>query len=195
MKKQASNFVVRHKWAIGIVVAILIFVISPYNSLVSKDEEMNKAWSNVEVQYQRRYDTIPNLVSTVQGYASHEKELFTAITEARSGWRQATEGRARGAQIAAASGMDSALSRLLVTVENYPNLKADAGFLSLQTELAGTENRIAVSRNRFNDAVTSYNKYRRQFPKNLTAMIFGFEKAENFDMLNAEAETPVKVEF
>ena len=165
-----------------------------YNTFQTADEAIKSAWSEVLNQYQRRADLVPNLVATVQGYASHEKDVLTQVTQARAqvGAIQATpelvnnpEAFARFQQ--AQSGLSSALSRLLVIAENYPQLKADAAFRDLQAQLEGTENRITVARNRYIKAVESYNISVRTFPNNLTAMIFGYAVKPNFSVENEKA--------
>ena len=174
-----------------IVVIGFFYVRGTYNSLVSLDESVKAAWAQVENQLQRRYDLIPNYVETVKGYASHEREVFTRVTEARS--------RVGGAasineKIQANNELSSALARLLVVVENYPDLKANTNFIRLQDELAGTENRIAVERRRYNETVKTYNIRIRQFPTNIFAGIFGFEKAVFFEVPKERQEAP-KVKF
>jgi LemA protein len=165
-----------------------------YNTFQTGDEAIKSAWSEVLNQYQRRADLIPNLVSTVQGYASHEKEVLTQVTQARAqvGSIQATpelvnnpEAFAKFQQ--AQAGLSSALSRLLVVAENYPQLKADASFRDLQAQLEGTENRITVARNRYIKAVEGYNVSVRTFPNNLTAMVFGYSVKPNFTVENEKA--------
>ncbi len=165
-----------------------------YNTFQSGDEAIKSAWSEVLNQYQRRADLIPNLVGTVQGYASHEREVLTQVTQARAqvGSIQATgdlvnnpEAFARFQQ--AQAGLSSALSRLLVVAENYPQLKADAAFRDLQAQLEGTENRITVARNRYIKAVEGYNVSVRTFPNNLTAMVFGYTVKANFTVDNEKA--------
>ncbi len=182
-----------------IVIAILVLVIvipytylkGTYNTLVSMDEEVKAAWAQVENQLQRRYDLIPNYVETVKGYASHEKEVFIKVTEARS--RVAGAGNINE-KIQANNALSSALSRLLVVVERYPELKANTNFIRLQDELAGTENRIAVERRRFNEKVKVYNIKIRTFPTNIIAGMFGFEKATFFEVPKERQEAP-KVKF
>jgi len=180
---------------LGVVALIILigffYVKGTYNSLVSMDESVKAAWAQVENQLQRRYDLIPNYVETVKGYASHEKEVFTRVTEARS--------RVAGAanineKIEANNELSSALARLLVVVENYPELKANTNFIRLQDELAGTENRIAVERRRYNETVKAYNIRIRQFPTNIFAGMFGFEKATFFEVPKERQEAP-KVKF
>lgn len=171
-----------------------------YNSMVQKDEAIAGAWASVETQYQRRSDLIPNLVNTVKGYADFEQETLTQVIEARS--------KASSVQVnpdeldpqsiqkfqEAQSQLSGALSRLLVTVERYPDLKASQQFSQLQAQLEGTENRISVARNKFNDAVREYNTYIRTFPRNITASIFGFDKKGYFES-EAGTETAPEVEF
>lgn len=174
-----------------------------YNTFQSGDEAIKSAWSEVLNQYQRRADLIPNLVGTVKGYASHEKDVLTQVTEARAqvGAIQATpelvnnpEAFAKFQQ--AQAGLSSALSRLLVVAENYPQLKADAAFRDLQAQLEGTENRITVARNRYIKAVEGYNVAVRSFPNNLTAMVFGYTVKPNFGVENEKAiSTAPKVDF
>ena len=161
------------------------------NTLVTMDEEINGAWAQVENQLQRRYDLIPNLVETVKGYAAHEKEVFVKVTEARS--KVAGAGSIPD-KIAANNSLSSALSRLLVVVERYPELKANTNFIRLQDELAGTENRIAVERRRYNENVKAYNARIRRFPTNMIAGMFGFEKAAFFEVPKEKQEVP-KVKF
>jgi len=174
-----------------------------YNTLQSTDEQIKSAWSEVLNQYQRRADLVPNLVATVQGFANQEKEVLIRVTEARArvGAIQATpelvENPEAFAKFQAAQGeLSSALSRLLVVVENYPQLKSDANFRDLQAQLEGTENRIAVARNRYIKAVQEYNVTVRSFPSNLTAMAFGYKTKANFSVENErEIAKPPKVDF
>ncbi|OHX13638.1 hypothetical protein BI347_09010 [Chromobacterium sphagni] len=174
-----------------------------YNAMQSKDEAANAAWSEVLNQYQRRADLIPNLVKTVQGYATHEKDVLTQVTEARArvGSIQ-MDAAAAGDEnklkqfSAAQNQLGSALSRLLVVSENYPQLKADQSFRDLQAQLEGTENRIALARKRYIDAVQSYNVTVRSFPNNLTAMIFSLKTRPNFTVDNEKAiSAPPQVNF
>jgi len=174
-----------------------------YNTMQSQDEEIKAQWSEVINQYQRRADLVPNLVSTVKGYAAHEKDILVQVTEARShvGQLAATpelvNDPAAFAKFQAAQGeLSGALSRLLVVAENYPNLKADASFRDLQAQLEGTENRITVARNRYIQAVKAYNVTVRQFPSNLTAMMFGYQTKANFTVDNEKAiAAPPTVDF
>jgi len=180
---------------IGIILLFVFFIYSfikgTYNNLVMLDEGVKAAWAQVENQLQRRYDLIPNYVETVKGFAKQERDVFIKVTEARS--------RVGGAttvpdKIEANNQLSSALSRLLVVVEQYPQLKSDQNFLRLQDELAGTENRIAVERMRYNETVKTYNIKVRSFPTNILAGIFGFEKAAFFEVPEAAQALP-KVEF
>ena len=174
----------------GMLLALLVLVLSGcgYNQIQTKDEAVKAGWSEVLNQYKRRADLIPNLVNTVKGYASHEQQVLTAVTEARakvSSIQVNADDPASLAQFQAAQGeLSGALSRLLVTVENYPNLKADQSFLGLQTQLEGSENRITVARGRYIKTVQDYNTYIRQFPVNLTAMVFGYKPKPNFTVEN-----------
>jgi len=159
-----------------------------YNQIQQKDEAVTAGWSEVLNQYQRRADLIPNLVNTVKGYAAHEQQVLTAVTEARakvSSINVNADDPASLQQFQAAQGeLSGALSRLMVVVENYPNLKADQSFINLQTQLEGTENRITVARGRYIQLVQDYNTYIRQFPVNLTAMMFGHKAKPNFTVEN-----------
>ncbi|MDD3530494.1 MAG: LemA family protein [Gallionellaceae bacterium] len=174
-----------------------------YNTLQSQDEEIKAQWSEVINQYQRRADLVPNLVNTVKGYATHEQDILVRVTEARArvGQVAATpdlvNDEAALARFQAAQGeLSGALSRLLVVAENYPNLKADAAFRDLQAQLEGTENRITVARNRYIQAVKAYNVTVRQFPSNLTAMLFGHRVKANFTVENERAiSAPPTVDF
>jgi LemA protein len=171
-----------------------------YNTLQVQDEATKSAWAEVVNQYQRRADLIPNLVNTVKGYAAQEQTVLLGVTEARAKASQITvnaDDPASLAQFQAAQGeVSSALSRLLVTVENYPDLKSDQNFRDLQAQLEGTENRITVARNRFIQAVQDFNVTVRKFPTNLTAMIFGYKVKPNFTVENeAQISTPPTVDF
>ncbi len=174
-----------------------------YNTLQSTDEQTKSSWSEVVNQYQRRADLIPNLVNTVKGFAAQEKEILLGVTNARArvGSIQATpelvNDPAAFAKFQAAQGeLSSALSRLLVVSENYPQLKSDANFRDLQAQLEGTENRIAVARNRYIKAVQDYNVTVRSFPSNLMAMAFGYKTKPNFTVANEAAiATPPTVDF
>jgi LemA protein len=174
-----------------------------YNTLQSSDEQIKSSWAEVLNQYQRRADLVPNLVATVQGFASQEREVLLGVTNARAkvGSIQASPELINDpqafAQFQAAQGeLSSALSRLLVVAENYPQLKSDANFRDLQAQLEGTENRIAVARNRYIKAVQDYNVTVRSFPSNLTAMLFGFDVKPTFTVEDEKAiSRPPKVDF
>ena len=174
-----------------------------YNEFQSRDEKVKEAWAEVLNQYQRRADLIPNLVATVQGYAQQEKDVLIGVTQARArvGSVQLPpdqlDNPEKVKQFQAAQGeLSSALSRLLIVAENYPQLKSDANFRDLQAQLEGTENRITTARNRFIAAVREYNTLARQFPTNLTAMIFGYKPKASFEVENEkEIARPPKVDF
>ena len=174
-----------------------------YNQFQTQDEEAKAAWAEVLNQYQRRADLVPNLVSVVKGYASHEKEVFTQVAEARSkvGSMQVTadvlNDPAAFAKFQAAQGqLTSALSRLMAVSENYPNLKADQGFRDLQAQLEGTENRVTVARNRYISTIKDYNVSVRSFPNNLTAMMFGYKTKPSFTVDTEKTITTApKVDF
>ncbi|NCC50418.1 MAG: LemA family protein [Spartobacteria bacterium] len=176
---------------VGIVLIFVMFVVGIYNGIVTKEENCNKAWANVETVLQRRFDLIPNLVNTVKGYASHEKGLLEEITRLRSQWGEA---KTVSQKAGAASLLEGALGKLMVVVENYPDLKANQNFLALQDELAGTENRISVERRRYNEAVQSYNTYIRKMPGVIIANIMGFERKTPFEAVEG-AETAPTVTF
>ena len=184
------------------VLGIFSFYKNTYNSLVSLDEDVSSSWAEVQNQYQRRLDLIPNLVSTVKGYDKHESDVFTQVSEARSkaGGQinisdevlNDPEAFARYQQIQ--DNLGSSLQRLLMVTEQYPELKADQNFLALQDQLEGTENRITVARNRFNDTAKGYNKRVRQFPASIIANMSGF-KTRPYFTASAEAQSAPKVEF
>jgi LemA protein len=193
------------KWIIIIVVLVVGYIIystfvGKYNQMVTKEENVNTQWSNVETQYQRRYDLIPNLVETVKGFAEQEREVLVGVTEARakassmnidpSNLDQSTLDQFNQAQ----GQLNSALSRLLVTVERYPDLKSNQNFLELQAQLEGTENRITVARQRFNEAAQDYNTYIRVFPNNMLSGMYGFERKPLFQADENASNAP-KVEF
>ena len=190
---------------LGVIFVVILllggWVTSKYNGLVALDEGVNKAWAQVQSQYQRRMDLIPNLVETVKGVANFEKSTITAVIEARAKATQVTlspellNNPQAFQQFERSQGeLSSALSRLLVTVEQYPNLKANENFLQLQSQLEGTENRISVERNRFNTSVESFNKTRRSFPTNVIASFFNFQEKPYFQA-QPGAETAPKVQF
>lgn len=184
------------KWLIPAVILLLVLVIyfifkGSYNNLVALDEGTKRQWADVETQLQRRYDLIPNLVETVKGFAKQEKEVLTQVTEARA--------KVGGAstipeQIDANNQLSGALSRLLLVVERYPDLKSNQNFLRLQDELAGTENRIAVARRRYNESIQNYNRKIRSFPTFILAGMLNFDEKPYFEAPAAAAEAP-KVEF
>jgi LemA protein len=193
-------------WIILIVIAVFLIlfvgrIVGTYNSLVDLDESTNNAWAQVNNQYQRRADLIPNLVETVKGYAEHEKETFAAVTNARAKVGQLTltpeilNNPQALKQFQNVQGeISSALSRLMAVSENYPQLKANENFLALQNQLEGTENRISVERKRFNETVQMYNKRIRRFPTNMIAGMFGFDKKYYFEA-EAGAEKAPDVKF
>lgn len=183
-----------------ICAAVVIWAIVAYNSLVKMDEGVETAWAQVENVYQRRADLIPNLVATVKGYAAHESETLESVIAARSKATQITvdpqnlSAEALQKYQAAQGELGAALGKLLAITENYPELKANQNFLELQSQLEGTENRITVERQKFNDTAKEYNTAIRQFPKNILAGIFGFEKKAYFEAKEGADVAPV-VEF
>lgn len=188
---------------IGIVALIILiggWFMSGYNGMVNEDENVNLQWSEVENQYQRRLDLIPNLVNVVKGYASHEKETLEGVIEARAKATQTTidPSNMTEEQLAnfqkAQDGLSGALNRLMVVVEKYPELKANENFLQLQAQLEGTENRITVARKGYNDAATIYNKKVRRFPNSMLAGIFGFSVRPQFKAQEG-AESAPTVQF
>lgn len=185
-------------WIIAgaVVVVVVLWAISGYNGLVSMDEQVANKWSNVETQYQRRADLIPNLVNTVKGYAAHEQSTLESVVKARS---EATQVKIDPANLTAekiaefqkAQGnVTTALGRLLMVAENYPQLKANENFLELQSQLEGTENRITVARKDFNDSAKEYNTAIRRFPKNILAGLFGFDKKSYFEAETGAEKAP-----
>lgn len=178
------------------VALIAIFCATSYNSMVSQDEAVGTAWSNVENQYQRRADLIPNLVNTVKGYANHEKETLEAVISARAKATQTSinlneiSSEKMAAFQQAQGELSSALSRLMVSIERYPDLKANQNFQALQAQLEGTENRISVERRKFNEIVRAYNTSIRRFPKNIVAGLFGFEKRPYFEAQEGSEKAP-----
>lgn len=198
MKKSKTKIVLA---IVGVVVLLLAIVsVQSYNGLVSKEEQVSKTWSDVQAQYQRRADLVPNLVATVKGYAQHEQETFQSVVDARTKATQLkvdaedlTPERMR--EIQAAQGeLSSALGRLMAIAENYPQLKASENFSELQAQLEGTENRINESRQLYNAAVKTYNVSVRRFPSNIFASMFGFEKKSAFEAESGAATAPT-VEF
>ncbi len=183
-----------------VVLAIYLWIKGAYNGCVTRQESVESQWAQVENVYQRRADLIPNLVATVKGYAAHEEGTLTAVIEARAKATSITldpsdlEPEDIAKFQAAQDQLSGALSRLLVTVEQYPDLKASENFLVLQSQLEGTENRITVERQKFNEAARNYNQYIRKFPRNIIASMFDFEKVGYFKA-QAGAEVAPKVEF
>lgn len=184
-------------WIIILVLIVAaIMSVSKYNTMVGMEESVSEQWANVETQYQRRADLIPNLVSAVKGYAAHEKDVFESVTKARA---SATSVKIDASNLtaenirkfqAAQGSLNSALSRLLAVAESYPDLKANQNFLELQAQLEGTENRIAVERRRFNEQVKLYNTYIRKFPTTLVASMFGFERQVTFEADDGAEKVP-----
>jgi len=182
----------RNFWQHAVLTLALFSVTGcSYNSFTGQQEAIKGSWAEVENQLQRRNDLIPNLVSTVQGFAAQEKEILTRIAASRE---KLAGARTPAETIDAANEQSSALARLLVVVENYPQLKSDQTFMRLMDELSGTENRIAVARGRYNERVQAYNALRRRFPSNITAKIFGFDEWKFFEAPAAAREVP-KVDF
>jgi len=177
---------------LAILILAIVSFVSVYNGIVSKHETITANWAQVENQLQRRNDLIPNLVNTVKGYAAHEKSVFEDVTNARSQWAKAGT---VDEKVKAAGAVDAALARLLLVVENYPNLKADQTFLRLMDELSGTENRIAVERMRYNEAVRNYNITVRMFPGNIIAGMFGYKPATEYFKAEEKAKTVPEVKF
>ncbi|HLD41687.1 MAG TPA: LemA family protein [archaeon] len=190
MAKKQTLLTTRNIAIIIILLAIILPILwlwGTYNDLITKDQKVEAQWANVESQYQRRMDLIPNLVSSVQGYLRYERELLTQITELRSRWLSSSN---QADKIQYGTALDSAIGRLLVVVENYPDLKGNTAVTQLMDELAGTENRIAVERQRYNDAVRDYNTAIRRFPANIVASSFGFEKKLYFAADQGAEEVP-----
>ena len=185
---------------VGIIVVLVMWAIGGYNGMVKMDEQVQNKWANVETQYQRRADLIPNLVSTVKGYAKHEQETLDKVVSARA---KATQITVDPTNLTAESlkkyqeaqgELGSALGKLLAITENYPDLKANENFLQLQAQLEGTENRITVERKTFNEVAQTYNSAIRQFPGNILAGMFGFERKPYFEAESGAEKAP-KVEF
>ncbi|MCK9274673.1 MAG: LemA family protein [Syntrophales bacterium] len=191
MSKGKRNFIIVIAILVILIVSFYSFLKGSYNSFVSMDESVKASWAQVENQLQRRYDLIPNLVETVKGFAAQEKEVFIGVTEARS---KVGTAASIPQKIEANKELTGALSRLMVVMERYPEIKSNQNFLRLQDELAGTENRIAVERRRYNETVKDYNVKIRIFPSNILAGLFGFEKATFFEIPEAAKIVP-KVSF
>jgi LemA protein len=181
----------------AVVAIAILWVVNTYNRMVTAQEAVTTEWANVESQYQRRADLIPNLVATVKGYAAHEQQTLEGVVSARSKATQITLDAEnltpdKLAEYQKAQGeLGAALGKLLAITENYPELKANENFLSLQSQLEGTENRIAVERKKFNEAARNYNTEIRQFPKNIVANLFGFEKKPYFEAAEGAQQAPV----
>ena len=194
MMKTINNLSFGSKVLIGLGFVLLLGLfwgVGIYNDLISSFNDVDNKWADVETQYQRRVDLIPNLVSTVQGYAKHESALFTEIARLRSQWQSA---QSINAKIDTARAIDGVLGRLIAVAENYPQLRASDNFMSLQDELAGTENRISVARVRYNDAVRVYNNGVMRVPASFIANVFGFAQKQSFKA-NVGADKVPEVNF
>lgn len=191
----SESFMKPWMWVVGGIVLVglvlVMWMVGTYNSLITLSTGVDKAWGDVETNYQRRFDLVPNLVETVKGYAKQEQEIFTQVAALRSQWAGA---KSVSEKMEAASAMDAGLGRLIAVAENYPQLKSNENFLSLQDELSGTENRIQVSRQRYNEAAGEYNIKVRTIPSNIVASLFGFTAKDMFKS-DAGADKAVKVEF
>ncbi len=180
-------------WIVLAVIVVFVFVcVGKYNQIVKLNQTVQESWSQVENVLQRRYDLIPNLVETVKGYAAHEQKVFIDVTEARAKVGQA---QTISEKVASNEQLTGALSRLLLVAENYPQLKANQNFLALQDELAGTENRIAVERRRFNEQVSFYNTFTQQFPNNIVVTFTNFPKQQVYFKAEEGAKQAPKVKF
>lgn len=192
MKKSVTIIIV-----IALLAAVAFWLVGKYNAMVSADENVKTAWSQVENQYQRRSDLIPNLVATVKGYAAHESQVLESVVAARAKATQVvvdpskTSHEDLAAFQAAQGELSQALGRLLAVTENYPDLKANQNFLELQAQLEGTENRITVARNAFNESAKEYNKLIRMFPNNIVASCFGFEQKAYFEAESGAEKAPI----
>lgn len=177
---------------IVLLVLIAIVIISIYNSLVSLRNRVKNSWAQIDVELQRRFDLIPNLVETVKGYMKHEETVLTKVTELRTSWSNATS---VGEKAALDDEFSKSVNSIMAVAENYPDLKANTNFLSLQEELANTENKLSSSRNSYNNVTTVYNTKIEMFPSNIVANLFGFKQEELFKVENEEAKQNVKVQF
>lgn len=192
MKKSVTIIIV-----IALLAAVAFWLVGKYNAMVSADENVKTAWAQVENQYQRRSDLIPNLVATVKGYATHESQVLESVVAARAKATQVvvdpskTSHEDLAAFQAAQGELSQALGRLLAVTENYPDLKANQNFLELQAQLEGTENRITVARNAFNESAKEYNKLIRMFPNNIVASCFGFEQKAYFEAESDAEKAPI----
>ena len=179
---------------LAILIILVVIGIGIYNGLIGSRNQVKNAWAQIDVQLKRRYDLIPNLVETVKGYMEHERGTLEAVTSARN-LAQSLSGAAPAERAKAEGELSSALSRLLAVVENYPNLKANENFLSLQEELTGTENKISFSRQFYNDTVLKYNNMTQMFPSNIVASMGGFKQEEFFEVKAAAEREAPKVSF
>lgn len=177
---------------LGIVIVIVIALIAIYNKLVTLRQRVQNSWSQIDVQLQRRFDLIPNLIETVKGYMEHEKDTLEKVTALRSSWASAKN---TDEKVELDNELSGALKTIMAVAENYPDLKANQSFISLQNELSSTESKIAYSRQFYNDTVTIYNTKTETFPSNLIASMFGFKPATLFNVDNEEARKAVKVDF
>ncbi len=178
-------------WVIAIVAVLALYIIVSYNTLVTRRQRVHNAWSQIDVQLKRRFDLIPNLVETVKGYASHEKEVFQRVTDARS---RVASAQSVDEAVKAQNALGGALRGLLAVAENYPMLRASENFRELQAELSNTESKIAFSRQFYNDTVLKYMESIQRFPANILAGMFGFGPISYFE-IEEEARGPVKVKF
>ena len=179
---------------LGVVVILLLIMMATYNGLVGLRNQVKNAWAQIDVQLKRRHDLIPNLVETVRGYAKHERETLEAVTKARNLAQQATSAGA-GERSKLENELGSALARLMVVVERYPDLKANQNFLALQEELTSTENKISFSRQFYNDSVMKYNNQTQMFPSNIIASMLGFQASQFFEVAVADERAVPKVSF
>ena len=177
---------------IVLLVLIAVLTISIYNNLVSLRNQVKNSWSQIDVELQRRFDLIPNLVETVKGYMNHEEAVLTKVTELRTSWSDAST---VGEKAALENELSNSLKSIMAVAENYPDLKANTNFLSLQEELSNTENKLSSSRNTYNNVTTIYNTKLEVFPNNIVASLFGFKKEELFKVENEEAKQNVQVKF
>ena len=191
---------IRKQWIIlACIFFFIIFIpacsmVKGYNRLVHLDERVSSSWSQVENVLQRRYDLIPNLVNIVKGYAKHEKDALTEVTRLRSQWGNSKSNSVDG-RLKSAQGLESALGRLMVIAERYPDLKANQNFIRLQDELTGTENRISVERRRYNQTIQSYNVIVRRFPTNILSSVWNFDRKKKYFEANKESTVAPKIEF
>lgn len=176
---------------VGVIIVFGLYGVSTYNSFVGQNERVNNAWAQIDTDLQRRYDLIPNLVAATKGIANQEKEVFTAIADARSKYAGAASPETRAQ---AANQVESSLARLLVITENYPQLRSSEAFTGLMVQLEGSENRIAVSRKDYNNVVATFNTQLKRFPGSILGRVFGFSTRTYFEITNDARETP-KVEF